>query len=62
VKVQHRETVALEMEAYGVMAAAQEALSPELGRFVVKSIWNFTDDKKSDEFQAYTAHTIASIF
>lgn len=62
VKAQHRKAVAIEMEAYGVMAAAHEAPLPEVGAFVVKSICDFADAKKTDEFQAYAAYTSASIF
>jgi nucleoside phosphorylase/CheY-like chemotaxis protein len=61
VKAQHRKTVSIEMEAYGVMAAAHEAPLPEVKAFVVKSICDFADEKKTDEFQAYAAHTSAAI-
>lgn len=61
VKAQHRKAVAIEMEAYGVMAAAHEAPLPEVKAFVVKSICDFADEAKTDEFQAYAAYTSASV-
>ena len=61
VRAQHRKAAAIEMEAYGVMAAAYEAPLPEVRAFVAKSICDFADDKKTDEFQAYAAYTSASV-
>jgi nucleoside phosphorylase len=57
---QHRKTLGLEMEAYGVMVAAHEAPLPDVKAFVIKSVSDFADDQKSDSFQAYAAYTSAS--
>jgi nucleoside phosphorylase len=57
VRAQHRKAVAIEMEAFGVMAAAHDAPLPEVKAFVMKSI---CDGEKSDNYQAYAAYTSAS--
>jgi nucleoside phosphorylase len=59
VKAQHRKTVGIEMEAYGVMAAAHDAPLPEVSAFVMKSVCDFADETKSNEHQAYAAYTSA---
>lgn len=61
VKTQHRKVAAIEMEAYGIMAAAHEAPLPEVRAFVAKSICDFADEKKTDDFRAYAAYTSASV-
>jgi len=60
VRAQHRKAVAIEMEAFGVMAAAHDAPLPEVKAFVMKSICDFADGEKSDNYQAYAAYTSAS--
>jgi nucleoside phosphorylase len=57
---QHRKAVGLEMEAYGVMAAAHEAPLPDVKCFVMKSVSDFADSEKEDGFQAYAAYSSAS--
>lgn len=61
VKAQHRKAVAIEMEAFGVMAAAHEAPLPEVKSFIVKSICDFADAEKSDDHQAFAAYTSANV-
>ena len=61
VKAQHRKAVSIDMEAYGVMAAAHQSPVPETRAIVAKSICDFADDKKNDDFQAYAAYTSASV-
>jgi nucleoside phosphorylase/CheY-like chemotaxis protein len=60
VRAQHRKAVGIEMEAYGVMAAAYDAPVPEVRAFVMKSVCDFADHTKSDEHQAYAAYTSAA--
>jgi nucleoside phosphorylase/CheY-like chemotaxis protein len=60
VKAQHRKTIGIEMEAYGVMAAAYDAPLPEVHGFVLKSVSDFADQTKSDDYQAYAAYISAS--
>jgi nucleoside phosphorylase len=59
IRTQHRKTVGLEMEAYGIMAAAHESPLPEVKAFVVKSVSDFADFAKSDDYQPYAAYTSA---
>lgn len=61
VKEQHRKLTAIEMEAYGVFAAAAEARSPRPVPFALKSVVDFGDAKKSDKFQPYGAYTSAAM-
>ncbi|MBK9370396.1 MAG: hypothetical protein IPN01_29585 [Deltaproteobacteria bacterium] len=58
---QHRKVSAIEMEAYGVFAAAAEARKPSPTAFVLKSIVDFGDESKSDDWQTYGAYTSASV-
>jgi nucleoside phosphorylase/CheY-like chemotaxis protein len=61
IKAQHRQAVGIEMEAYGVMAAAHDAPLPEVRGFVLKSVSDFADATKSDDYQAYASYTSAAI-
>lgn len=61
VKAQHRKAISIEMEAYGVMAAAHQSPVPEVRAFVAKAICDFADTAKNDDYQAYAAYTSASI-
>lgn len=56
---QNRDLVAVEMEAYAVMAAAEGADARGL---VIKSVCDFADATKADEWQPYAAHTSACFF
>ena len=60
VRAQHRKAVGTEMEAYGLMAAANDAPVPEVSGFVMKSVCDFADEMKSDDYQAYAAYTSAA--
>lgn len=53
----HREVVAVEMEAYAVMAAADLCGTTPL---VIKSVCDFADSEKSDNWQAYASYTSAA--
>jgi|GEM_PF-155693 len=55
-----RKLVGVEMEAYGVLAAARISRHPRPSAIVVKSICDFGDERKGDEYQAYAAYTSAS--
>jgi nucleoside phosphorylase len=52
-----RKTVGIDMEAYGIFHAAQLASAPRPKVLVVKSISDFGDDKKADDWQLYAAFT-----
>jgi len=57
---QHRNLVAVEMEAYGVYAAAISARFPRPTVFALKSVCDFANGDKDDQWQAYAAYTSAS--
>jgi nucleoside phosphorylase len=57
---QHRKLLGIEMETYGVYAAAEECPLPQPKVFSLKSVCDFADTEKSDDFQAYAAYTSAS--
>jgi nucleoside phosphorylase len=59
VKQQHRDLLGIEMETYGVFAAAEEAMSPRPSVFSLKSVVDFADGKKSDLYQKYAAFASA---
>ncbi|WP_375243820.1 hypothetical protein [Sphingomonas parapaucimobilis] len=60
IKQQHRSLMAVEMEGFGVFAAAQAASSPRPVAFTCKAVCDFADEKKDDRWQSYAAYTSAS--
>lgn len=60
IKVQHRNLLAVEMEAYGLYAASFGAGSPRPTAFAIKSVCDFADAKKGEEMRTYAAYTSAS--
>ncbi len=60
IKQQHRKVIGVEMELYGMMGAIDEAPLPTPKAICLKSICDFADEEKNDEFQAYSAYTSAS--
>ena len=60
IKMQHRKVIAIDMEAYAIFAAAEEAPLPQPKAFVLKSICDFADDEKDDLYQSYAAYTSAN--
>jgi nucleoside phosphorylase len=56
---QHRKLVGLEMETYGVFAAADEARLPQPKAFSIKSVCDYADADKDDDCQSYAAFTSA---
>lgn len=57
---QHRKLLGIEMEAYGAMCAAEYSPEPKPEVMVVKSVCDFADNKKNDDFHLYAAYTSAS--
>jgi nucleoside phosphorylase len=53
---QHRKLLGVEMELYGMYAAARDASPPIPVTFGLKAVSDYADDKKSDQFQAYASH------
>lgn len=58
---QHRKVLGVEMEAYGVFAAAQDAPAPQPKVVVLKSVCDFADEDKNDDYQDYASYTSASL-
>ena len=57
----HRETVGVEMEAYGVVAAAEYANDGQWPvPIIIKSVCDFADPDKNDNWQGYAAYTSAA--
>jgi nucleoside phosphorylase len=57
---QHRELIGIEMEVYGVYAAADEAGTPRPKAFSMKGVVDFADGTKDDRYRAYAAYTSAA--
>jgi nucleoside phosphorylase/CheY-like chemotaxis protein len=61
VLAQHRQLLAIDMEAYGVMTTAQESTEPRPRVVVLKGIVDFADGQKDDRFRHYSAFTSAEV-
>lgn len=57
-----RALIGVEMEVYGLYAAASYACMPKPTAFAMKSVCDFGTRIKNDEYQAYAAHTSAQVF
>jgi nucleoside phosphorylase len=55
-----RKLIGLEMEAYAVHCACRDTVSPEIPYLAFKSVCDFADGSKSDEWQPYAAYTAAA--
>ncbi|AUI66847.1 MULTISPECIES: response regulator [Glaesserella] len=53
---QHRNTLGIEMEAYGVAYASQLL---GIDSIIIKSVCDFADTEKNDDYQSYAAYTSA---
>ncbi|PYB79858.1 phosphorylase family protein [Pseudomonas soli] len=62
IQAQHRKLLGVEMEAYGVFAAAHEAPHPQPRVIVLKSVCDFANPEKNDSSQDYAAFTSAQAF
>lgn len=58
--IQHRELLAIEMEAYAVMAAAEFADDPKPTAIIIKSVCDYADAEKNDAWQKYASYTSAA--
>lgn len=56
---QQRQLLAVEMEAYGILAAAHSASAPQPVAFAMKSVCDFGNSNKEDSAQKYAAYTSA---
>jgi nucleoside phosphorylase len=59
---QHKDVLAIEMEAFSVMFAAQTSPLPRPLPVIAKAVCDNGDGKKNDKYQQYAAYTSARIF
>jgi nucleoside phosphorylase/CheY-like chemotaxis protein len=59
---QQRKLIGIDMESYAVFYAATFSSSPQPKPIVIKSICDFGDENKNDNFQNYAAFTSANFF
>lgn len=53
----YRETIGLDMEAYGVVYATQNVTTPRPKALVIKSVCDYANNEKSDQYQKFAAYT-----
>ncbi len=54
---QYEKTAGLDMESYAVMYATQNATEPRPIPIIIKSVCDFANEKKSDQYQKFAAYT-----
>lgn len=54
---QYQHTAGLDMESYAVVYAANHASDPRPTPIIVKSVCDFADSRKSDEYQRFAAYS-----
>ncbi|MEW6450039.1 MAG: response regulator [Pseudomonadota bacterium] len=59
---QHKDLLAIEMEAFSVMFACQAAPEPRPMPIVAKAVCDFGDGGKNDKYQKYAAYVSAEVF
>lgn len=61
IQKQIRDVIAIEMEIFGVYYAARWSINPKPKYIAIKSICDFADEKKSDDFHCYASYVSAKI-
>ena len=61
VKAQIRDVIAVEMEIFGVYYAAKWSERPRPKFMAVKSICDFGDEEKSDDYHVYASYTSSKV-
>lgn len=56
----HRKLIGIEMEIYGVMSAIKYATEPRPTAICIKSVCDFGDEEKNDQWQDYASYTSAN--
>lgn len=56
---QYVNTVSVDMESYAVMYAVKQAPTPRPMGLVIKSVCDYADEEKSDQYQKFAAYTSA---
>lgn len=59
IRSQLTHTAGLDMEAYAVVYAVENAILPKPTAFVIKSVCDYADSQKSDQYQKFAAFTSA---
>ena len=59
-KLNQRKLIGLEMESYGIFYSANNTVNPKPVPIVVKSVCDFGDKHKGDNYQIYAAYTSAN--
>ena len=54
---QYGNTAALDMESYAVMYAVSQSLTPKPKGLIIKSVCDYADEAKSDQYQKFAAFT-----
>lgn len=57
IRSQFQHTAGLDMEAYAVAYAAENAIEPKPDAIIVKSVCDYADSRKSDKYQKFAAYT-----
>lgn len=57
----HGKVIGVEMESYGVYLACEEASHPRPEYFSMKSVVDYADSRKGDDYQLYGAYTSANV-
>lgn len=57
VYTQYQHTAGLDMESYAVVYAANHASAPKPAPIIVKSVCDFADSSKSDDYQRFAAYS-----
>ena len=53
----YRHTAGLDMESYAVVYAANHASAPKPTPIIVKSVCDFADSRKTDDYQRFAAYS-----
>lgn len=61
IKRQRRDLIGIEMEVYGLYAAARAASSPRPSALALKAVCDFADPDKKDGMQKFAAYTSAAV-
>lgn len=61
IREQHQELIGVEMEIYGLFAAAHAAAAPQPYCFALKGVCDFADSEKEDGCQRYAAYASARV-
>ena len=56
---QYGNTAALDMESYAVMYAVEQALTPKPKGLIIKSVCDYANEDKSDQYQKFASYTIS---